>query len=202
MTTIDSATAHAYIKQTEFTSTPEIVFDRAEVEKALEEVGRTEGVVTPSAKSFLDWARRYDVVERVEGSRGLYRWTQSVEDEAVEVGRQIAAENRAVPVPDTDPENPMVLMDEDTFAEKVDAFGEEFSSLIDALAESFEEMGDGAQRTADAIQATAQAYPEDLHLIIDDVPRLPRKLKKQMKRDLITHTAARKVTFSFAGVDR
>lgn len=155
-TKITSEEAYAYLQQTELVSTPEIVFGRAEVEKTLEEVGRAEDVVSPSGKSFLDWARRYGIVEPVEGSRGLYRWAPSVEEKAAEVGRQIAAgvdpvdpEPNAIAVTDMDPENPMIL-----------------------------------------------------NLAIDGVPRLPRKMKKRMKRDLTANTSARKVTISFAGADR
>lgn len=119
MTTIDSATAHEYIKHTEFASTPEIVFDRTEVEKVLAEVSRTEGVATPSAKSYLDWARRYDVVEPVKGERGHYRWAPSAEAEAVEIGRQIAQEGQErVSIPDTDPNHPMILPEPEEAAEE------------------------------------------------------------------------------------
>ena len=131
-------------------------FDRQTLQNALDIRANLSEQEFPSAKSFLDWARRYGIVEPVEGSRGLYRWAPSVEEKAAEVGRQIAAgvdpvepEPDSIVVTDMDPENPMIL-----------------------------------------------------NLTIDNVPRLPRKMKKRMKRDLTANTSARKVTISFAGADR
>lgn len=196
-TKITSAQAHEEMSRLGDKVLQQDQFDREDIQSALEALGSGIGAEVPSGKSYLDWARREGLVETV--SRGTYRWAVVTEQDAAEVGQEIAAgadlESNTIVATDMDPENPMILPEEDLPTEA-------FTDLISALAESFEEMGNEIQRTADMIQAQAQAYPEDLHLIIDDVPRLPRKLKKRMKRDLITHTSARKVTFSFAGADR
>ena len=176
MTTIDSATAHEYIKHTEFASTPEIVFDRVEVEKALAEVSRTEGVATPSAKSYLDWARRHGVVEPVAGERGHYRWAASTEDQAAEIGRQMAQEH--VYVTDMDPEHPMILQDEEgpadtpLEAETCEPHTEDLSGLSDV--------------------ADVRAY------IVTRQTRIPRKEKKRMKKLFRDVTGVEKVRFVHA----
>lgn len=82
-----------------------------DVQEALNALSGLRGVDVPSAKSFLDWARKEHLVEGVTGARGRYRWAASVEAEAAEIGRQMAQE-RIIP-PDLDPENPMVLQDEE-----------------------------------------------------------------------------------------
>lgn len=87
------------------------VFGPGDVQEALNALSGLRGVDVPSAKSFLDWARKEHLVEGVTGARGRYRWAASVEAEAAEIGRQMAQE-RIIP-PDLDPENPMVLQDEE-----------------------------------------------------------------------------------------
>lgn len=173
MTTIDSATAHEYIKHTEFASTPEIIFDRAEVEKALAEVSRTEGVATPSAKSYLDWARRYGVVEPVEGERGHYRWAMSAEAEAAEIGRQMAQE-RVIP-PDLDPEHPMILQDPEEPAET--------PLEVETCQHHAEDLADLSS------VADVRAY------IVTRQTRIPRKEKKRMKKLFRDVTGVKKVRF-------
>lgn len=83
-----------------------------DVQEALDALSGLRGVDVPSAKSFLDWARREHLVEGVIGERGRYRWAASTEDEAVEIGRQIAQEGQErVSIPDTDPNHPMILQE-------------------------------------------------------------------------------------------
>lgn len=185
---ITSAEAYEHFKNTPFQPLGGGNFDRIDVERHLKVVGEINDFIPPSGKSFLDWARREELVETV--SRGVYRWTTVTEAEAADVGRKLAEADQGE-MTDDYPEAPMVLDTED------DEFLDAFSDLINHLVESFEEAGDEVQRTADAIEAHAQAYQGNVNIVVDNVPRLPRKMKKQMKQDLVRYTAAQKVTFSF-----
>lgn len=91
------------------------VIGPGDVQGALDALSGLRGVDVPTAKSFLDWARKEHLVEGVTGVRGRYRWAASVEDEAAEIGRQMAQEH--VYVTDMDPEHPMILQDEEEPAE-------------------------------------------------------------------------------------
>lgn len=148
---ITSAQAHEEMSRLGDKVLQQDLFDREDIQSALEALGGGIGAEVPSGKSYLDWARREGLVETV--SRGTYRWAVVTEQVAAEVGQEIAAgvdpEPNSIVVTDMDPENPMIL-----------------------------------------------------NLTIDGVPRLPRKMKKRMKRDLTANTSARKVNFSFAGADR
>lgn len=116
---LTSAEAHEYIKTGEFISYPEQIFDRSAIERLLREAGAVHNFDPPSAKSYLDWARRYGVVEPVKGERGHYRWAPSAEAEAVEIGRKIAQEGQErVTIPDTDPNHPMILPEPEEAAEE------------------------------------------------------------------------------------
>lgn len=127
-------------------------FDRTDVEIVLERAHHATNNIMPSAKSFLDWARREGLVETV--SRGHYRWAVVTEQEAAEVGRQIAAEAEQVLVSDTDPEHPMI-------PEPVEV--------------------ETCQHHADDLEDTSGI--EDARVfILNSETRIPRKKKKQIKK--------------------
>lgn len=100
---ITSAEAHEELKRLGDRVLQQETFDRTNIQEALDALDGGIGAVVPSGKSYLDWARREHIVEPVEGARGQYRWAKGVEDQAVEIGRQMAQEA----VTDMDPEHPM-----------------------------------------------------------------------------------------------
>ena len=185
-TKLTSADAHEYIKHLEFGTNREIVFDRVEVEKVLEKVGREHDFTPPSAKSYLDWARRYDVVEPVEGERGHYRWAASTEDQAVEIGRRISQEGpECVTVTDMDPDHPMLLPD--PAVDDLDLSEDHFNYRESVANEPcLDDEEDTASRTA---VADVRAY------IVTRQKRLPRKEKKRMKKTFREVTGIDKVWF-------
>lgn len=144
-----------------------------DVQDALNALSGLRGVDVPSAKSFLDWARKEHIVEGVTGERGRYRWAASAEDQAAEIGRQMAQER--VYATDMDPENPMLLQDEEEptetplEAETCQHHAEDLSDLSDV--------------------ADVRAY------IVTRQTRIPRKEKKRMKKLFRDVTGVEKVRF-------
>lgn len=185
-TKITSAEAYEYIKTTEFISYPSGVFDRVSIETLLREASTVHGFMPPSAKSFLDWARRYDVVEPVEGERGHYRWVASTEDQAVEIGRQISQEGpESVMVTDVDPDHPMTLPD--SVVDDLDLAEDHYNYRESVEHEScLDDDEDTASRTT---VADVRAY------IVTRQKRLPRKEKKRMKKTFREVTGIDKVWF-------
>lgn len=191
---ITSAEAHEEMKRLGDRVLRQDGFDRREIQSALDALESGIGAEVPSGKSYLDWARREGIVEAV--SRGNYRWAD-VTGAAEEIGRQIAQESREdVTVTDMDPEHPMHQEDDDLDTIRTeDEFLGMFEGLISDLADSMAEE----DRTR-AIAHELEEMVEDTgtaDILIHDVPRLPRKMKKRMKRDIINGTGARKVIFRF-----
>ena len=131
------------------------------------------GFTPPSAKSFLDWARRESIVVPVEGERGHYRWAPSVEAEAAEIGRQMAQER--VYATDMDPEHPMILQDEEEPAET--------PLEVETCQHHAEDLSDLSD------VADVRAY------IVTRQTRIPRKEKKRMKKLFRDVTGVEKVRF-------
>lgn len=164
---LTSAEAYEYIKTKEFLSYPEGVFNRTQIDRLLDEAGVLHDFTPPSAKSFLDWARRTNLVEPVEGERGHYRWAPDMETEAQEIGRQIVQEHAETIATDLDPEYPMLLSEDP-------------------------EVHEVPLRRAEGIVDGGH-----LHLSVTGHKRFPRKVKAALKRTLIETTAARKVILTF-----
>lgn len=169
-TKITSAEAYEFIKTKEFISFPEQTFDRAMIEALLKEASTVHHFTPPSAKSFLDWARRESIVEPVEGERGHYRWAPSVEAEAAEIGRQMTQE-RVAP-PDTDPENPMVLTD--PVVDDLDLAEDHFDYREGVEAET-------CQHHTDALAGLTEVVDVRLYIYTSQ-KRIPRKKKKLIKK--------------------
>ena len=137
-----------------------------DVQEALDALSGLRGVDVPSAKSFLDWARREHLVEGVTGERGRYRWAASTEDEAVEIGRKIAQEGQErVSIPDTDPNHPMI-------PEPVEV-------------ETCQHHAEGLTDLSDV--ADVSLY------ILTHQERIPRKEKKRIKKSAREATGIKKV---------
>lgn len=150
-------------------------FDRAALRQAIWRVERPDASY-PSEDSFIDWAMKHEKIKRV--SPGNYEFMDHLREGVV--------------VTDMDPENPMILPDEEEGDLDLDAFSELMSGLVEYLEEE-QRKDELVQEIRDA----ADMRPENLYIIMDDVKRLPRKEKKRMKRELLRNTSAQKVTFSY-----
>lgn len=169
------------------------IFDRTDVQGALDALAGLRGFEVPSAKSFLDWARRESIVVPVEGERGHYRWAPSVEAEAAEIGRQMATgtdlddvEMPGIYVTDMDPKHPMIL---DAEEDDLDLAEDHFNYRESVEQESCQDHDEDATSAA---VADVRAY------IVTHQTRLPRKEKKRMKKVFRDATGVKKVQFVHA----